>query len=98
MSGVTPIILVVALLLASPASADTRHAATVRAFQRLTGYPHGRPGFVVDHIVPLCAGGADAVRNLQWQATAASYQKDVFERRLCAALRAQGYRLVKVTP
>jgi hypothetical protein len=24
-----------------------------------TGYPHGRPGYVVDHIIPLKRGGAD---------------------------------------
>lgn len=24
------------------------------------------PGFEVDHIVPLCAGGPDAIENLQW--------------------------------
>jgi len=34
---------------------------------RRTGYPHGRPGYVVDHVVPLCAGGADAPSNMQWQ-------------------------------
>ncbi len=46
---------------------DPRHRATVIEFEKLTGYPHGRPGFVVDHILPLCAGGADAVSNMQWQ-------------------------------
>jgi hypothetical protein len=88
----------VALVLAAVLHADTRHAATVRAFQRQTGYPHGRPGYVVDHRIPLCAGGADAIPNLIWQPVAASYVKDGFERRLCVALKAQGYRLVKVDP
>jgi hypothetical protein len=23
-----------------------------------TGYPHGRPGYVVDHVIPLKRGGA----------------------------------------
>src|SRR5690348_13699745 len=36
-------------------------------FMRDTGYPHGRPGYVVDHIVPLKRGGADAPYNMQWQ-------------------------------
>jgi hypothetical protein len=36
-----------------------------------TGYPHGRPGYVVDHIIPLKRGGADAPWNMQWQTIAA---------------------------
>jgi hypothetical protein len=38
---------------------------------------------VVDHIVPLCAGGADRPRNMQWQTIAAARAKDVEERALC---------------
>lgn len=44
-------------------------------------------GYVIDHIVPLCAGGADALSNLQWQERRASYRKDADERRLCRWLR-----------
>jgi hypothetical protein len=36
-----------------------------------TGYPHGRPGYVVDHVIPLKRGGADAPWNMQWQTIAA---------------------------
>lgn len=75
---------------------DTRHAATVRAFKKATGYPNGRPGFVVDHELPLCAGGPDVVENLAWQPVKESYAKDVFERRLCVAMLRQGYTLRKV--
>jgi 5-methylcytosine-specific restriction endonuclease McrA len=32
-----------------------------------TGYPHGRPGYVADHVIPLKRGGADASWNMQWQ-------------------------------
>lgn len=73
--------------------AETRHAAQVRRFKQASGYPAGRVGYVVDHIIPLCAGGADRTSNMQWQALAASYQKDAFERALCAAMRQQGYVL-----
>ena len=53
-----------------------------------TGQPRGAcPGWVVDHVVPLCAGGADAPANMQWQAREVSLVKDAEERRLCQRLR-----------
>jgi hypothetical protein len=36
-------------------------------FMTQTGYPHGRPGYVVDHVIPLKRGGADEPWNMQWQ-------------------------------
>lgn len=60
---------------------------TVLKFYRMTGYPHGRVGFVADHVVPLCAGGVDLPSNLQWQTREQSLNKDAWERRLCNALR-----------
>lgn len=50
---------------------------------RQTGYPHGRPGYVIDHIVPLACGGLDAPSNMQWQSAAAAKEKDKTERRGC---------------
>jgi hypothetical protein len=41
------------------------------------------PGYVVDHVKPLCAGGADHLSNMQWQTIAGAKIKDVEERRLC---------------
>jgi hypothetical protein len=35
-----------------------RSQAAKGAFMRMTGYPHGRPGYVVDHIVALKHGGS----------------------------------------
>lgn len=58
-----------------------------RSFEIATGYPHGRRGYVVDHIVPLCAGGRDAPSNMQWQELASSYKKDAWEKSLCTELR-----------
>ena len=34
-----------------------RSAAAKGDFMRQTGYPHGRPGYIVDHIAPLACGG-----------------------------------------
>ena len=51
-----------------------------QAFARQTGYTHGRPGYVIDHVVPLACGGADAVGNLQWQTVADAKAKDRTER------------------
>ena len=35
-----------------------RNGWAVTEFKRMTGYPQGRPGYGVDHIVPLARGGA----------------------------------------
>lgn len=49
-----------------------------------TGKPTGScPGYVVDHIIPLCAGGADDPGNMQWQELATSKAKDKQEWRQC---------------
>lgn len=48
-------------------------------FMRETGFPHGRPGWVVDHVIALCHGGPDAVANMQWQTKAEAKAKDRVE-------------------
>lgn len=53
------------------------------AFKRATGYPHGRPGYVIDHVVPLACGGADLPSNMQWQTNADAKAKDTVERKGC---------------
>ena len=53
-------------------------------FRRATGYPHGRSGYVVDHIVPLCAcrgdlkciSQLDQPENMQWQSETDGKRKD----------------------
>jgi hypothetical protein len=79
-----------ALALAAPAATPARghgsyhrSAREKRSFERMTGYPHGRPGYVVDHVVPLACGGADAPSNMQWQSRADAKAKDKVERRGC---------------
>ena len=60
-----------------------RSAAARHAFARQSGFPNGRPGYVIDHIKPLACGGADAPSNMQWQTVAAGKAKDRVERRGC---------------
>jgi hypothetical protein len=49
-------------------------------FMKSTGYPNGRKGYVVDHILPLECGGADAPSNMQWQTVEEAKIKDKTER------------------
>lgn len=84
-----------AALTSSDLYAETRHAARVRTYKRMTGHPHGWADHVVDHIIPLCAGGADAVTNMQWQLVVDAKIKDRWEKGLCASMRKQGLILVK---
>jgi hypothetical protein len=58
-----------------------RSAAAKAEFERESGYPHGRKGYVVDHITPLASGGADAPSNMQWQTEADAKAKDKTERK-----------------
>jgi hypothetical protein len=64
-----------------------RSEAAKGDFMRRTGHPHGWPGHVVDHIVPLACGGADAPSNMQWQTTEEAKAKDRVERRGCGRTR-----------
>jgi hypothetical protein len=60
-----------------------RSAAARHSFARQTGYPSGRPGYVIDHIKPLACGGADDPSNMQWQTIEAAKAKDRVERVGC---------------
>lgn len=77
--------LLAALLLLSLAfTADARSRSEVRKFKRAHPCPFThQQGCIVDHIRPLCAGGADKIWNMQWQTKRDSYRKDVRERAMC---------------
>lgn len=85
-------------------SQEHRSREVAAAFQRgnpcpATGRRSGAcPGWVRDHIVPLCAGGADAVSNMQWQSVAAAAAKDRVERAYCSAGRAAERRPSRPPP
>jgi hypothetical protein len=65
------------------ASREHRSKAAKDDFMRQTGHPHGWRGHVVDHIMPLACGGADAPGNMQWQTTEDAKAKDKVERQGC---------------
>lgn len=83
----------VALLAAPGWAKPARSATVVIEFKRLqpcpaTGKVRGAcPGWVVDHIEPLCAGGPDKVSNMQWQTVQDAKTKDKLEVRQCSAMR-----------
>ncbi len=56
-----------------------RSEAAKHEFMRMTGYAHGRPGYVVDHIIPLKRGGCDCPSNMQWQTIQDAKAKDKWE-------------------
>ena len=81
----------VAALALDVGAAATRSRAARAEFHRstpcpATGKSRGAcPGYVVDHIVPLCAGGADSPDNMQWQTVHEAKLKDRDELALCRA-------------
>jgi hypothetical protein len=85
-------LLICLLILALPANAGEhikRDPKAVRTFRAIvpcpaTEKPERRcPGYVVDHIIPLCAGGADDAANMQWQSVEDAKIKDRAEREQC---------------
>ena len=56
-----------------------RSQAARLSFMKKTGYPHGRHGYVIDHIIPLKKGGCDCTGNMQWQTIADAKKKDKWE-------------------
>lgn len=88
MTWAAVVVWVVLLGFASTVEAKTQRSAKAK-FRRLnpcpsTGEVRGRcPGYVIDHVEPLCDGGADASDNMAWQSIAAAKRKDRAERAVC---------------
>lgn len=81
--------LILLALLACPADAAKRDHKAVRIFRATVACPAtGKPekrchGWIIDHVIPLCAGGPDKASNMQWQAVEDAKRKDRAERKLC---------------
>ena len=69
----------VLMLLSFPAMAACRSASIKHKFDVMNGYPHGRKGFIVDHICALEQGGIDDPSNMQYQSILESRLKDRIE-------------------
>lgn len=72
--------LLASLLVCGDAEARIKRSSKARRdFMKQSGYPHGRPGYVIDHIVPLKRGGADTPANMQWMTIEEAKAKDKWE-------------------
>jgi hypothetical protein len=85
--------LLLALALAACTSAAPRSRAVRAEFMRAhpcpaTGATQGAcPGYVADHVEPLCAGGPDSPANLQWQTVDDAKAKDRLEVMRCREMK-----------
>ena len=46
------------------------------------------PKYEFDHLLPLCAGGSDDIRNLWPEPIDQAHKKDVLENQICLAMKA----------
>ena len=73
-------LLILVLLLPTLVDASTCRSSKVKhRFDVMNGYPHGRVGYVVDHVCALSMGGLDSVLNMQYQTIEAGKLKDRVE-------------------
>lgn len=91
MTRAVVVVCVVLLGLASIVEAKTQRSAKAKAeFRRLnscpiTGEVRGRcPGYVIDHVAPLCDGGPDTSGNMAGQSIPEAKRKDRAERAVCS--------------
>ena len=74
------LILAILMLACTEANAACRSRSPKHAFDKHQGYPHGRKGYVVDHICALECGGKDDPVNMQYQTATDGKKKDRWER------------------
>ena len=82
------------------AEASCRSRVVKHQFDVQQGYPHGRKGYIVDHICALARGGLDIPANMQYQTPEESIKKDRIENTaygealFCTPLNSLAYRTV----
>lgn len=81
------VIIAVVLSLVGEIDAPARDRAQVRAFLRAHGLERTPEGYEVDHIIPLCAGGADSPENMQLLTVEQHAEKTSIDLRWCYYLR-----------
>lgn len=80
LTGLAAFVMVVIFLFAmDDAEAACRSSAVKHKFDISQGYPHGRKGYIVDHVCALANGGIDSPSNMQYQTPTESRAKDRIE-------------------
>ena len=83
-------------VVAAPPSKERRTLRTLtpRAeFVQLNPCPaNGRavaacPGYIIEHAIPLCAGGRDTADNLVWRRASDARRREAVEQRYCGCVR-----------
>jgi len=67
------------VMLQPEAEAACRNPAVKHQFDVLNGFPHGRKGYIVDHVCSIFNNGIDDISNMQYQTIAESKKKDRIE-------------------
>jgi TPR repeat protein len=62
-----------------PTGRIVRSTEARRDFMKATGFPNGKPGYVITHLVPRSGGGCDCRENLQWQSVGEARQAETWE-------------------
>ena len=98
--GFTAIVFIAACAMSIGADATIKRSSAERnAFQRehpcpSNGATKGKcPKWVVDHPMPLCAGGLDKRSNMAWSQLKESIAKDKEEWRLCRAIKSGAFSI-----
>jgi len=66
-------------IMANTEASTCRNPAVKHQFDKQQGYPHGRKGYIVDHVCALVRGGLDSPSNMQYQTIVDSKAKDRIE-------------------
>lgn len=83
------LVAITACLIITGATAAPRSNAARHAFARANPCPATQqprlpcPGWIIDHITPICLGGPDTPQNMQWQTRREALIKDRTERSAC---------------